>query len=140
MKKKIMENHGPGMYYKSEVIIPKENIPAYQYFGSTTERECPELKAAAWPGIGPGLYETKQKQKEPFNTASFMNSRGENLFSVIQGMPGPHEYDVKETKLKNKFWSSSVQAFGKTERRFAFSTSVDSSQDSQMLAQKSWLK
>ena len=61
-------------------------------------------------------------------TASFLSHKEENLFSVIEGRPGPFEYSKSQSS--NKFWSSSVQAFGKTERRFI---TADQTQDSQML-------
>lgn len=66
------------------------------------------------PMLGPGRYSIYDKKvKSP--TASFLSTKDENLFSVIEGGPGPHEYKPVKT---NKFWSSSMQAFGSTERRF----------------------
>ena len=78
------------------------------------------------PGMGPGTYNFKVAQDvvsghhTRTKTAGFIGNRPENVFGDVPHHPGPAEYNAKQRDA-HKYWSSSVQAFGHTEKRFAFS-------------------
>lgn len=109
-------------------LIPQKNVKLeYQFFGSSVERgDETQLKKgqANDSKIGPGTYAVvesfhKENQLRTQSTACFISRRASNLFGVIEDIPGPADYNSKLEKSDEKYWSTSIQAFGQTEKRFA---------------------
>ena len=83
------------------------------------------------PTLGPGTYDfeypNKGKSKRGFNAPFRESQRPDNVFGRVPDFPGPTDYHLpgdqsplNET-FKQKQWSTNIQAFGNTEKRFAFS-------------------
>jgi len=52
------------------------------------------------------------------NTSAFLSRRAEDIFG-IKDLPGPQEYETNNTSMtRGKSWTTTVQAFGTTEKRF----------------------
>lgn len=129
LKKEIAEKRGPGLYNildeQREKTLPRE---VFQFFGTTSERKdlIVQGEMSKNPVMGPGTYDFKIAQDvvsghhNRNKTAGFIGHRPENVFGNVPPYPGPSDYNAKQ-KGAHKFWSSSVQAFGHTEKRFAFS-------------------
>ena len=105
----------------------KSKRPELQFFGSTVDRDVPELmgitETAKNANVAPGMYERSKirSEKGARKSANFLGGkRPDNLFSVVENTPGPTDYNtsVSVPDFKGKFWSSSVEAFGNTLKRF----------------------
>ena len=82
-------------------------------------------ETAIRPHMGPGTYDERRhiKSEKTYrrSTANFLvNKRPDNLFSIVESNPAPTDYNTSASQpdFKAKFWSSSVEAFGNTEKRF----------------------
>lgn len=129
-KKHFNGLRGPGTYPvesrdTSFNVRPKRE--QLQCFNSTavrfTEPAGSETTKAP-TSLGPGAYDvvadvySRSLSQHRVNTAAFLTKRNENLFG-IKDIPGPQEYSTNASMFSHgKSWTTTVQAFGSTERRF----------------------
>jgi len=74
--------------------------------------------------VGPGSYDvvkdvfSRSMTYNRANTAAFLSRRADNLFG-IKDIPGPQEYLQNQSVIsRGKTWTTTMQAFGVTEKRF----------------------
>lgn len=126
VKHEIENRRGPGMYEtmpeQKLKTVPKE---VYQFFGSTCDRKEMIVpgEMSKNPNMGPGVYDTEKPTKKNgrSKTAAFIGRRPSNVFGDVPDHPAPTDYNAAKNGFSQKLWQSNVQAFGNTERRFAFS-------------------
>lgn len=128
-KKHYNGMRGPGTYPittndTSFNIPPKKE--QHQCFNSTAFRflEPTGSESTKASNVGPGSYDVvkdvfnRSLSQNRANTAAFLTKRNENIFG-IKDIPGPQEYSNSSTMFSHgKSWTTTVQAFGSTERRF----------------------
>ena len=111
-----------------EKVVPKE---VFQFFGSTCERA--QLKVDTMmhenPAVGPGTYGPELGDKQRNYNNIFIGQRAP-VFGKIPNYPGPQEYHLQGNPVKGdtfaqKIWSTNLQAFGTTEKRFAKAKEVE---------------
>ena len=111
----------------ADSIKIKSKRPELQFFGSTVDRDVQELvgntETAKNVNLAPGMYDRSKirSEKGARKSANFLGGkRPDNLFSVVENTPGPTDYNTSMSvpDFKGKFWSSSVEAFGNTLKRF----------------------
>lgn len=133
---------GPGTYpitqkHTSFNVPPRRE--QHQCFNSTASRfpnEAGTNNVMRNPNVGPATYELskdfRQVQFNRANTAAFLAKRPENLFG-IKDLPGPQDYELnKEEISRGKSWTTTMQAFGTTEKRFTASTEPSISKSMQL--------
>lgn len=79
------------------------------------------------PQMGPGIYDPREAQEKPrSHTAVFHGRRPDNVFGKVPDQPGPTDYVIHKdhSGFPQKNWNSQVQAFGNTEKKFAFAKEV----------------
>ena len=77
------------------------------------------------PNVGPATYNfvndaySRSISTNRANTAAFLSRRPVDIFG-IKDLPGPQEYETSVTisMSRGKSWTTTVQAFGSTEKRF----------------------
>ena len=127
-KARIQTKRGPGAYpvqEKDTSFNPKSKKEQLQFFNSTQNRFGGEGAIGGSRNndmVGPGSYEVRGRNDHSptrLNTAAFLGKRPGNLFGT-QEYPGPAEYNQNSTlntSFHNKTWTSTIQAFGTTEKR-----------------------
>ena len=90
------------------------------------------------PIVGPATYTTAKTSTSPnksfsrANTAAFLAKRPENLFGIKE-LPGPQDYETNQIEIsRGKSWTTTMQAFGTTEKRFTESTEPTISRSMQL--------
>jgi len=138
-KKFVNSLRGPGEYpvhEKTTDFNAEKTKEQLQFFGTTSNRfgannDIAKGRTANADNVlvGPTSYDNSRpynvggrSQSSPkgrLNTAAFLGKRNQNLFG-IQDLPGPQDYrDEYKDNFKGKFWETSIQAFGTTEKRFS---------------------
>ena len=123
---------GPGSYAVAQKntsfnVPPKKE--QHQCFNSTANRFPPPAASNNTklnPVVGPGSYDdstfgvySRSFSQNRANTAAFLTKRPEDIFG-IKPIPGPQEYDNNQSQMsRGKSWTTTMQAFGTTEKRFA---------------------
>ena len=128
-KKHFAGLRGPGTYpieAKATAFNKKPRAEQHQCFNSTANRFPPPLNTGVRSTqLGPGTYDVIQDvfsrsiSSNRANTAAFLSRRPEDIFG-IKDLPGPQEYETNAstTISRGKSWTTTVQAFGSTEKRF----------------------
>ena len=135
---------GPGSYPVAQKntsfnVPPKKE--QHQCFSSTASRfptDAGSNNVARNQNVGPATYDlgkddvARSLAVNRANTAAFLAKRPENLFG-IKDLPGPQDYELNQSVIsRGKSWTTTVQAFGTTEKRFTASTAPTISQSMQL--------